>query len=145
LYNRFGPLAGGASPTGAVQEIRVQNPDASSPLAQTPLPPYYAVIFTSQRTDADAAGYAAAAERMVELAAAQPGFLGVESVRGSDGVGITVSYWDSLEAIRRWHAQAEHRVAQAQGKATWYARFRLRICCVERAYDFEADSPGPPT
>ena len=109
-----------------------------SPFAKTPLPPYYAVIFTSQRTDADAAGYDAMADHMAELAAAQPGFLGIESVRGTTGVGITVSYWDSLEAIRRWRDQAEHRVAQAQGKATWYARFHLRICRVERAYEFEA-------
>jgi heme-degrading monooxygenase HmoA len=109
-----------------------------SPFARTPQPPYYAVIFTSQRTDADAVGYDAMAERMVELAAEQPGFLGIESVRGTTGVGITVSYWDSPEAVRKWHAHAEHRIAQAQGKAAWYAQFQLRICRVERAYEFEA-------
>ena len=122
----------------------MEDQDARLPFARTPPPPYFAVIFTSQRTDADAVGYAIMAERMVELAATQPGFLGVESARGADGVGITVSYWDSLEAIRRWHAEAEHRVAQARGKATWYARFHLRVCRVERAYDFEA-GPPPPT
>jgi len=99
--------------------------------------PYYAVIFTSIRTAVDDEGYARTAERMVELAVAQPGFLGIDSARGSDGLGITVSYWDSLESIRRWREQAEHRLAQRDGKAKWYARFQLRICRVEEAYGFE--------
>jgi heme-degrading monooxygenase HmoA len=106
--------------------------------AHTPRPPYYAVIFTSVRTSADAAGYAAMAARMVELAAAQPGFLGVESARDADGLGITISYWDSLESIRQWRQHAEHRVAQAGGRSRWYARFRLRVCRVEREDAFEA-------
>jgi heme-degrading monooxygenase HmoA len=111
--------------------------EPTDPLARTPSPPYYAVVFTSVHTDADAEGYAAAAGRMLELAANQPGFLGVESVRGADGVGITVSYWDSLDAIRAWRDQAEHRLAQASGRAKWYERFRLRVCRVEHDYDFE--------
>ena len=80
-------------------------------LASTPSPPYYAVVFTSVRTDVDGEGYARTAERMVQLATEQPGFLGVESARGSDGLGITVSYWDNLDAIRRWREHAEHRQA----------------------------------
>src|SRR5262249_33754640 len=110
------------------------------PLARTPSPPYYAVVFTSVRTDADPEGYGAAAERMVELAAGRPGFLGIESVRDANGVGITVSYWSSLDAIRAWHQDAEHRAAQAQGRAKWYARFRLRISRVEREYSFPNDA-----
>jgi heme-degrading monooxygenase HmoA len=110
--------------------------------ARTPSPPYYAVIFTSVRTADDAEGYAATAARMVELAAAQPGFLGVESARDGDGVGITVSYWASLDAIRRWREHAEHRLAQAQGKALWYERFRLRVCRVEEDYGFETVDCG---
>ncbi len=110
------------------------------PLARTPQPPYYAVVFTAVRTDADAEGYAATAERMVELAAAQPGFLGIESTRGADGVGITVSYWDNPDSIRRWQQHAEHLLAQEKGRAAWYARFRLRVCRVERDYGFEADA-----
>jgi heme-degrading monooxygenase HmoA len=106
------------------------------PFAATPAPPYYAVIFTSARTNADSEGYEAMAQRMVELAADQPGFLGIESVRGSDGVGITVSYWDSPDSIRRWHAVAEHRQAQALGRERWYSDFRLRVCRVERAYGY---------
>src|SRR5687767_15917283 len=74
--------------------------------ARTPEPPYYAVIFTSTRTAVDE-GYGAMADRMVELASQQPGFLGVESTRGADGLGITVSYWASLEAIAAWKANAE--------------------------------------
>lgn len=107
-------------------------------LAQTPEPPYYAVIFTSQRTaiDRDAVdrGYERTAERMLELAAGQPGFLGVESVRGADGLGITVSYWSSEEAIAAWKGQLEHRAAQEAGKRVWYADYQLRIAKVERAY-----------
>lgn len=101
--------------------------------ANTPQPPYFAVIFTSTRTPGDE-GYEAMAERMLELAAQQPGFLGVESARGSDGLGITVSYWASEEAIRAWHAHAEHRVAQTTGRQRWYEHFETRVARVERAY-----------
>jgi heme-degrading monooxygenase HmoA len=97
--------------------------------------PYYAVIFSSVRTDVDAAGYEKMAARMVELAQQQPGFLGVESARGADGRGITVSYWESEEAIRGWREHAEHRVAQDLGRTKWYASFWLRVCRVERAWD----------
>jgi heme-degrading monooxygenase HmoA len=103
-----------------------------STFARTPEPPYYAVIFTSQRTDVDDA-YGAMADRMVELASQQPGFLGVESARDAGGLGITVSYWSSLEAIAAWKAHAEHRVAQASGRRKWYAHFELRVARVERA------------
>ena len=97
-------------------------------------PPYYAVIFTSLRTPDDDAGYAEMARRMEELAAAQNGFLGVHSARGPDGVGITVSYWTTLEAIAAWRAHTEHRVAQEFGREKWYQSYELRICRVERAY-----------
>jgi len=100
-------------------------------IAKTPAPPYYAVIFSSVRTDIDN-GYAAMAEHMVQLAASQPGYLGVESARNE--VGITVSYWESLEAIRQWKANAEHLVAQRLGREQWYSTFKTRICRVERDY-----------
>jgi heme-degrading monooxygenase HmoA len=103
---------------------------ANAAPADTPEPPYYAVIFTSLRTEGDL-GYAETARRMVELARQQPGFLGVESAR--DGLGITVSYWQSLEAIRAWKAHAEHRLAQERGR-DWYASFRVRVAKVEREY-----------
>jgi heme-degrading monooxygenase HmoA len=106
------------------------------PLANTPDPPYYSVIFTSVRTPADPEGYAAMADRMVELGSGQPGFLGVESVRDAHGLGITVSYWASLAAIRNWREHAEHQVAQSQGRSTWYHEYRLRICRVERDVHF---------
>lgn len=76
------------------------------------------------------------AERMLELAAQQTGFLGVESVRGADGVGITVSYWSSLESIRNWKAVSEHRAAQELGRSQWYAAYRVRVCRVEQEYGF---------
>lgn len=104
-----------------------------STFASTPEPPYYAVIFTSQRTKGDQ-GYGDMANRMVELAAEQPGFLGVESARGADGLGITVSYWKSTQAIANWKANAEHRIAQETGKPQWYADDKLRVAKVERAY-----------
>lgn len=103
------------------------------PIATTPEPPYYAVIFTSLRTDVDE-GYATMAERMVELAAQQPGFLGVESAR--DGVGITVSYWKDLESIRAWKAHSEHLEAQRLGHRIWYLAATTRIARVERQYSF---------
>ena len=101
--------------------------------ARTPEPPYYAVIFTSTRTPVDE-GYNAMAERMEELVSKQPGFLGVESTRGADGLGITVSYWESLESIAAWKANAEHRIAQITGHRKWYEHFETRIARVERAY-----------
>jgi heme-degrading monooxygenase HmoA len=106
--------------------------------ARTPDPPYYAVIFTSARTSVEE-GYAAMAERMVELAHDQPGFLGVESAR-DDSLGITVSYWKSLDAIAAWKANAEHRAAQEQGRTDWYREFFLRVARVERAYEFIAST-----
>ena len=102
-------------------------------LATTPKTGYYAVIFSSIRTPGDQ-GYDAMAARMMELAAQQPGYLGVESARGEDGLGITVSYWESEVAIQRWKQNAEQQVAQAGGRSTWYAHYELRVAKVERSY-----------
>jgi heme-degrading monooxygenase HmoA len=99
----------------------------------TPAPPYFAVIFSSLRTPNDN-GYGEMADRMVELAALQPGFLGVESARGVDGFGITVSYWASEAAITAWRDQLDHKQAQRLGTETWYECFELRVAKVERAY-----------
>jgi heme-degrading monooxygenase HmoA len=95
----------------------------------------FAVIFTSTRTDGDN-GYADAAERMAELVSEQPGFLGVESVRGADGVGITVSYWQSEAAILAWRQHPEHRLIQVRGRSQWYSSFHTQVCKVEREYRF---------
>ncbi len=100
-------------------------------IAKTPEPPYYAVIFSNHRTDVNE-GYEAMAMRMIELAAQQPGFLGVESVR--EDLGITVSYWTDLESIKKWKANAEHLVAQKLGHEKWYTSFKTRIAKVERDY-----------
>ncbi|WEG14892.1 antibiotic biosynthesis monooxygenase [Pullulanibacillus sp. KACC 23026] len=97
--------------------------------------PYYAVIFTSQRTDGDK-GYGRMARKMEELASQQEGFLGIESARDSE-LGITVSYWDSLEAIQKWKDHAAHQVAQEKGRTEWYKNYKVRICKVERDYSFE--------
>ncbi|GGO80502.1 polysaccharide biosynthesis protein [Marinobacterium nitratireducens] len=104
-----------------------------SSIAKTPKPPYYAVIFTSLRTEVDE-GYAEMAERMEALASEQPGFLGVESAR--EAVGITVSYWSDLESIKRWKADLDHREAQRLGREQWYSSFKTRISRVERDYGF---------
>lgn len=95
--------------------------------------PYYAVIFTSTRTEGDN-GYGQMAEEMEQLARQQPGFLDFESAR--DGLGITVSYWENLEAIAHWKSNMDHRVAQRNGIKTWYSWYKVRICKVEREYEF---------
>jgi heme-degrading monooxygenase HmoA len=111
--------------------LNIKKGEAVTPIANTPETPYYAVIFTSVRTEGDN-GYGGMADRMVELAAQQPGFLGVESARNE--VGITVSYWKDLESIKAWKANVEHREAQALGREKWYSTFKTRICKVERDY-----------
>jgi heme-degrading monooxygenase HmoA len=98
-----------------------------------PQPPYYAVIFSSHRIPGDQ-GYADMADRMVELAQQQEGFLGIESARDNQGFGITVSYWRDETAIVKWKANAEHLVAQQYGQERWYEHFELRVAKVERAY-----------
>ncbi len=106
-------------------------------IVNTPKPPYYAVIFTSLRTEVEE-GYHEMAELMVKLAAEQPGYLGAESAR--EDIGITVSYWQSLEAIKTWKHQAEHLTAQQYGREKWYTHYKTRICFVERDYCFEKES-----
>ncbi|WP_111494626.1 antibiotic biosynthesis monooxygenase family protein [Marinobacter bohaiensis] len=110
------------------------------PIATTPEPPYYAVIFTSLRTAGDE-GYGEMAQAMVALASQQPGFLGVESAR--EDVGITVSYWSDLDSIRDWKRQADHRLAQRLGRERWYQEYTVRIARVERAYAFAMDTEVP--
>ena len=94
---------------------------------------YYAVIFSSQRTSGDN-GYNIMGEKMEQLAAQQPGFIGVESVRDSSGSGITISYWESLEAISNWKNNQSHKVAQEKGMQNWYQNYTVKICKVEREY-----------
>ena len=100
-------------------------------IAKTPQPPYYAVIFTSMKGSEDK-GYAEMAEHIAALGAEQQGFLGAESVREANGVGITVSYWASLEAIAVWKNNEQHRKAQKLGADVWYDSFATRVCKVER-------------
>lgn len=100
-------------------------------IAKTPKPPYYAVIFTSIKSE-QTDGYAETANRMVELASKQKGFLGYESAR--EELGITVSYWSDLASIKAWKANSEHLAAQKQGRLSWYDCFKVRISKVEREY-----------
>lgn len=102
-------------------------------IAKTRTTPYYAVIFTSVRTNEDD-GYGKMADAMIEAAARQPGFLGVESAR--EELGITVSYWDSLESIAAWKQESAHLMAQKLGRDRWYETYKTRICRVERDYEF---------
>jgi heme-degrading monooxygenase HmoA len=106
---------------------------SDSVFASTPAPPYYAVIFASRRREGDD-GYGVTADRMVELAAQQPGYLGIETCRNGEGFGITVSYWVSEDDIRNWKRNAEHALARERGRSTWYEHYELRIAKVERAY-----------
>ena len=103
-------------------------------IAKTRRPPYYAVIFTTLRTEVDE-GYEETAYRMENLAKEQDGYLGIESARNK--LGITVSYWESLEAISKWKNNIEHTLAREKGRAIWYKKYQLRICKVERDYGFE--------
>ena len=123
----------------------------AGPVAALPAPPYYVVVFSSVH-GGPAGGYDAAAARMVELARAQPGFLGVESARGADGFGITTSYWASEGAIQAWRRQAEHARVRERGRRDWYRHFEVRVARVERAYGHPrpepaalagSDPPGP--
>lgn len=106
--------------------------------AKTPAPPYYAVIFTSQRSPVED-DYGDTADRMVELAGQQPGFLGAESVRDAGGQGITVSYWASEADIANWKRHAEHTLARERGRKEWYAGYETRVAHVERAYSFRSN------
>ncbi len=103
-------------------------------IATSPKPPYFAVIFTSIRTEDDR-NYSITSKRMIALAKKSKGFLGIESAR--EEIGITVSYWDSIEAIRDWKLNSEHLLAQKKGKEKWYKAYKVRICKVERDYGFE--------
>lgn len=102
-------------------------------IASTPHTPYYAVIFTSLRTEGDD-GYSETADLMEELSKEIEGYLGIESAR--EEIGITVSYWSSLESIKTWKQQTDHRMAQKKGREQWYTAFKVRICKVERDYEF---------
>ena len=103
-------------------------------IAKTPKPPYYAVIFTSIRTEGDK-DYGSMSNKMLELAKEQEGFLGIESAR--DEIGITVSYWDSIDAITNWKMNVDHTEARETGRSLWYKKFKVRISKVERDYGFK--------
>lgn len=130
----------------------IKPPQPATPPSEAPPPgfagrfaaPYVAVIFTSQRRAPDPA-YDAMATAMVELAALQPGYLGAESARGADGLGITVSYWTDETAIAAWRAELRHQAARDTGRLRWYSHYELRVARVERAYGWdEADGPADP-
>lgn len=124
-------VVGGPGQTGA---------ETSERIARTLEPPYTAVIFTSVRTEGDQ-GYAAMAAAMDALAAAQPGYLGIESARqgsAADNVGITVSYWRDATTARQWKQVAAHLVAQQRGREVWYRDYRVRVATVERDYGPDA-------
>jgi heme-degrading monooxygenase HmoA len=104
--------------------------------AETPEPPYYVVVFASQRTEGDN-GYAEAAERMAELVAQQPGFLGMDSARDATGFGITVAYFSDEESIKQWRVQPEHTETRGEGRASWYQHYAVHVAKVERAYRWD--------
>lgn len=110
-----------------------------SRFAPRPEPPYYAVIFTAQRSTVEL-GYEQTADHMVELASQQPGYIGVESTRDAEGLGITVSYWRTLEDIAAWKSHLDHEAARDRGRAHWYTQYELRIAKVERAYGWSKES-----
>jgi glutathione S-transferase len=125
----------------AEEEVRgLREAAAARPSGGTPDPRSaqhcFAVVFSAQRRKDDGREYAETAKMMEELASKMPGFLGIESARGEDGFGITVSYWESLEAIRAWKDEPRHKAAQARGRESFYERYELRVCTVDRGYKF---------
>ena len=118
----------------AVPAAHATEPMSESGFARLPEPPYHVVIFSSRRSAGDDAEYAATAQRMFDLAARQPGFLGIESARDGAGFGITVSYWRDEAAILAWRDQPDHAATRAHGRAHWYDHYEVRIARVERAY-----------
>lgn len=109
----------------------------SDPTADLPPKGAIAVLFIAQRTDADDEGYGRAADAMVALAAQQPGYLGIDSTRGADGFGITISYWADEASALAWRANAEHAAIREIGRERWYAHYRLMVTQVTRAYRWE--------
>lgn len=107
--------------------------------ASTPAPPYFAVIFTSRHTGSKADEYQATGQRMIELAGHVDGFLGLETTRGENGLGITVSYWRDEDSIQAWYANLEHKSAQHRGREQWYRDYRVRVARVERDYGYLSD------
>lgn len=105
-------------------------------IAKTPVPPYYAVIFTSIRTSGEN-GYSDMSEAMVKTVQQQPGFLGFETARNE--TGITVSYWKDEESIRKWRDHEAHKIARQKGRSTWYSAYKVRICIVDRDYELKTD------
>lgn len=110
-----------------------------SGFARTPAPPYVAVIFTSRKR-VDDAGYREMSSRIADRVEGQPGFLGMESVRETEGFGITVSYWRNQDAVTAWRADPAHTEARMLGRSRWYAAYRIRVCEVQREYGFDAES-----
>jgi len=103
-------------------------------LAQTPEPPYWAVIFSAHRNAAAGDQFEETDQRMMALAAEQPGFLGVDTA--ASDIGITVSYWADEESIAAWRRNADHAFAQHEGRTRWYDAYQLRVARVERAHSF---------
>ena len=106
-------------------------------IADTPEPPYYAVIFPNVKSE-ETQDYEAMADKMVQLASQQAGYLGIESVSDAQGNAITISYWESEEAILAWKKNTAHQQAQDTGKAVWYKDYRVRVAKVERAYGMKS-------
>ncbi|MGW7084856.1 antibiotic biosynthesis monooxygenase family protein [Streptomyces sp. NPDC054871] len=114
---------------------------SDQPVAPVPPfePPYYTVVFTSVRTEPEDGrddGYDETADRMDELVASVPGFLGMESARTPGGLGITVGYFRDADAIKQWRGHAEHRTAQKRGRGEWYEKYVVHVAKVERSYGF---------
>jgi len=108
------------------------------PQTLRPKPPYWTVIFSSHRTPHDDEDYEVAAQRMVDLASQQPGFLGVESARDPQGFGLTISYWTNQDAIKAWRDHPEHQAVQAMGRDKWYRKYDVRVAEVKHSYHFDS-------
>jgi len=102
----------------------------------------YLVVFRNRkRAGLDAAAYAAEAARMEELARQQPGFVSFKGYVAEDGEAMAISEWVDEAAARAWGREAEHRVAQAHGRASYYATYTLYGCDNPHTHHFRQEAP----
>ena len=93
-------------------------------------------VFRNRLDPAGATHYGPRAEEMEALARSMPGFVDVKSFVADDGERVTISTFADEASVRAWREQAEHRVAQAEGRSTYYDEYSIQVCETLRAGAF---------
>ena len=65
-------------------------------------------------------------------------FVSIKTFAAEDGERVTISEFDSLEAVNAWRANLEHLTAQRRGRAEFYAEYSLQTCELVREAKFSA-------